>query len=397
MNILRTPQPAEASLRASPESSGRIGELEVLRTTAILMVLAAHLPFNLLFWPSRYSHTLYDLGTWSGVDLFFAVSGFVIARSLLPQLENVRGAREFLHVAVVFWIRRAWRLWPSAWLWLAMPLFLCVFFNRAHVYGSFNANWSMAVAGLLNLANFHLAYIFSNHMTDTGTAFAQWSLSLEEQFYMLLPFAAWAFRRYLPIPLFAVLVLAFFVPNNALTWMIRGGAVSAGVLLAIAERHPAYGDCAPTFLGHHRLARIAFLTGGVALLISVGDKALNIVPFIQGPIAVLSALLVWAASYGKGFLWRPGFSRRIMEIIAARSYSLYLVHIPVFFGMHEMWFRLYTLATPTHRQAIIYFALTLIPLTLVTELNYRLLERPLRERGKDVARRYARRLQAAES
>ncbi|HYP63762.1 MAG TPA: acyltransferase [Acidocella sp.] len=393
MNILRTPELVEAGARSSVAATGRIGELEVLRTVAILMVLAAHVPFNLLFWPSQYTNPLYRCGTWSGVDLFFAVSGFVIARSLLPQLEGVRDIQKFLDISVVFWMRRAWRLWPSAWFWLAAPLVLSVLFNRSHVYGSLRANWCMAVAGVINLANFHVAYLDSHQITDKGTAFVQWSLSLEEQFYMVLPFAALLFRRYLALPLFALLVLAFFMPGTALAWMIRSGAVSAGVLLAIAARHPAYEDCAPVFLARHSAARIAVLVGGVTLMISIGATALNIVPFLQGPIAILSGLLVWVASYGQGFLWKPGLSRQIMEIIAARSYSLYLVHIPVFFGMHEMWFRLYTLAVPTHRQALIYFAATLVPLALITELNYRFLESPLREHGKILARRYAQRMQ----
>jgi peptidoglycan/LPS O-acetylase OafA/YrhL len=394
MNIQRTPELIEAGARSSQESAtGRIGELEVLRTVAILMVLAAHVPFNLLFWPSRYSHPLYACGTWSGVDLFFAVSGFVIARSLLPQLDGVRNIREFLHICVVFWMRRAWRLWPSAWFWLAAPLVLCLLFNQAHVYGSLHANLRMAAAGVANLANFHVAYLDSHLIQDKGTGFVQWSLSLEEQFYMLLPFAALLFRRFLPVPLFALVAFSFFAPNTALFWMIRGGAVSAGVLLALAAQHPAYQNCSPSFLARHRAARIAVLAGGVISMIIIGSTALHIVSCLQGPITILSGLLVWVASYGRGFLWKPGFSRRIVEIIAARSYSLYLVHIPVFFGMHEMWFRLYTLAVPTHRQALIYFAATLVPLLLVTELNYRFLESPLREHGKKAARRYAQRIQ----
>lgn len=245
MNIWRAPQAADKGAR-STQSSRRIGELEVLRAVAILMVLAAHIPFNLLFWPSRFSHPLYTCGTWSGVDLFFAVSGFVIARSLLPQLEAAPNFRAYLHLCAAFWMRRAWRLWPSAWLWLLMPLPLCIFFNRANVYGSLHANWSMAVAGFVNLVNFHLAHIYSKHGTDVGTAFAQWSLSLEEQFYMLLPIAALVLRRYLPALMLGLVVLAFFMPDTALAWMIRSGAVAAGVLLAIAAQHPAYTDCAPS-------------------------------------------------------------------------------------------------------------------------------------------------------
>jgi peptidoglycan/LPS O-acetylase OafA/YrhL len=373
-------------------AQGRIGELEVLRTVAILMVLVQHLPFNLLFWGSKYLAPIFRSGTWSGVDLFFAVSGFVIARGLLPQLEGVRDFRKFLHITVTFWIRRAWRLWPSAWFWLAAPLILCLVFNRSGVYGGLLVNWQMAMACLANLANFYVAEHVIYHSGGHATAFAQWSLSLEEQFYLLLPFAAWLLRRHLAVLMGALLIFAFFSSLSGFMLNIRSGAFAAGVLLAIASRHPAYADCAPVFLAGSRLARIALLLGCVVLLVSLGDISWLIVRFLLGPIAVVSGMLVWVASYGKGYLWRPGWSRRIMEIVAARSYSIYLVHIPVYFAMHEAFFRIYGPIVPSHRQAAIYLATTPLLLALVTELNHRLLELPLREHGKSVAKAYASRM-----
>jgi peptidoglycan/LPS O-acetylase OafA/YrhL len=385
--------PAQASRNdvAGQPGQSRNGELEVLRTVAILMILLQHLPVNLMFWPSRFSAPLVDSGTWCGVDLFFAVSGFVIARGLLPQLQNVREAREFLNITVTFWIRRAWRLLPSAWFWLMAPLLLCVFFNRSGIYGSLRANWCMAVAGFGNLANFYLVAHFGQP-GGVGTAFAQWSLSLEEQYYLALPFAAVIFRRYLPVLMGFLLLRAFYIAPWPLVNETRSGAFAAGVLLAMASRHSFYAACAPVFLAQSRLARILVLWGGIAFLVSFGDWSWRIIPCIFGPIAAAAGLLVWVASYGEGFLWRPGWPRRGMEIIAARSYSIYLVHIPVYFAANEAWFRLYKSAVPTHLQAMIYFAAAGLCLALVTELNHRLLERPLREHGKHVASGYARRM-----
>jgi peptidoglycan/LPS O-acetylase OafA/YrhL len=384
--------PGQAAAGQVAAGVGRIGELEVLRTVAILMVLVQHLPFNLMFWMSRFTGPLFYAGTWSGVDLFFAVSGFVIARGLLPQLEGVRDFRKFLHITITFWIRRAWRLWPSAWFWLAAPLVLCLAFNRSGAYGNLLANWQMAMAGFSNLANFYVAQHVIFKPGTHGTAFAQWSLSLEEQFYILLPFAVLLLRRYLPLLMGALLILAFFTPMSAVMLNIRSGAFAAGVLLAIASRHPAYGDCAPVFLAQTRLGRIATLLGGVALLVSIGDVSWRMLSFMLGPIAVVSGLLVWVASYGQGYLWRPGWSRRVVEMVAARSYSIYLVHIPVYFAMHEAFYRMYGPGVPSHWQAVAYFAIAPFLLALVTELNHRLLEVPLREHGKRVARAYARRM-----
>ena len=392
-------QPVPATPRSevllSHAAAGRIGELEVLRSIAVGMVLLQHLNGNLIFWPCHFAAQLEQSGLWTGVDLFFAISGFVIARSLLPTLEGARDLGTFARLTVEFWIRRVWRLWPSSWLWLAMPLLLCQGFNRSGAYGSMQANWSMAVAGVLNLANFHFAYVYVHG--QIGTAFVQWSLSLEEQFYLLLPIAAFLLRRQLPYLLGAILLYAFFIPNHLTTlnivaatygMMTRGGSVAAGVLLALWSSHQSYQLCAPTGLARTRTARIALLIGIIALLISLGSQ-LIIVTFYLGPIALLTAALVWIASYNAGYLWRPGISRRVMEILAARSYSLYLIHIPVFYAMHEIWFRLHGTATPSWRRATLYLALTPLALAVVTELNHRLLERPLRDYGKQVARRFA--------
>ena len=174
-----------------------------------------------------------------------------------------------------------------------------------------------------------------------------------------------------------------------LALMTRGGSIAAGVLLAIWSRHPSYNACAPTLLGRVRPIRITVFGGVIALLIALGSSQIHIVSYFLGPVALLTAVLVWIASYNAGYLWPPGFSRSVMETLAARSYSLYLVHIPVYFAMQEIWFRLHGLTSPTWRQTVIYLALTPVLLALVTELNHRLLERPTREYGRRMAERFA--------
>jgi peptidoglycan/LPS O-acetylase OafA/YrhL len=374
--------------------SNRLPEIEVLRAIAITMVLIKHMPFNLLFWPSRYTGLIFHSGLWTGVDLFFAVSGFVIARALLPRLDGVTDMTSFIRIAVAFWIQRAWRLLPSSWLWLLAPLPLCLFFNHSHAYYTLAANWEMCVAGLLDMANFHTAAIYG--LQPTGAAFPQWSLSLEEQFYFVLPWAVLGFGRYLVIPLGLLAVAGFFVPNNALTMQLRVWPVAFGVLLAIWSASASYRDLAPTVLAKAWMARNARVGMTLACLFTVGCTSLVVVPFFQGPIAVISVFLVWLASYGQGYLWPAGRSRRILEFIAARSYSLYLVHIPVYFGAHEVWYRLHKLTVPDHVQAVVLLVATFVTVGLVAEANHRLLEAPLREHGKKLAAAFRNRTLEAE-
>jgi peptidoglycan/LPS O-acetylase OafA/YrhL len=372
-------------LQSGTAVSVRLPEIEMLRAIAVLMVLVGHAALMLIFWPSHLSAYIRQSGLQTGVDLFFAISGFVIARSLLPRLASVTDSLSFTRIALDFWIARAWRLLPSAWLWLTAPLILCLAFNQSGAFGSFSANWSMFVAGLLDFANFHLAGSYGGH---PGIAFPQWSLSLEEQFYIMLPFAAFFLRRYL-VPLLALIALAgFFVPNTPLILTIRLWPVAFGVLLALWARHPSYQECAPAPLARQPLARMALLFIAVAGLISLGAAGLHIVWFYQGPVALISVILVWLGSYDRHFLCGPGVVRRCLEIIAARSYSLYLIHIPVYCAMREIWWRLYGGTPPSRLQQVEILTAVTLMLIAVTELNHRLLERPLREHGKRlVARR----------
>lgn len=372
---------------ASRTQTTRLAEVEVLRAIAILMVLLEHLPFNLLFWPSHLAQFIYkDTGLWSGVDLFFVISGFVIARSLLPRLAGVTGWVGFTRIAVPFWIARAWRLLPSAWLWLLVPLPLCLVFNQAGAYETLPANVAMLIAGVLDLANFHMALLIGHK--PLGVAFVQWSLSLEEQFYLLLPFAAFFLRKRLVPLLLLIAAAGFFMPNSPIAFLLRLWPVAFGVLLALWSPHESYRECAPTGLAKNRIARAATLAVLLFCLLGVGATALQVVTFYQGPVALLSAALVWIASYDRGYLWQEGFSRRVMEWIAARSYSLYLVHITVYFAAHEIWFRLYCMANPTRFQEIAMVGLAWLAVFAIAELNHRLLEKPLREHGKRLAANY---------
>jgi peptidoglycan/LPS O-acetylase OafA/YrhL len=112
------------------------------------------------------------------------------------------------------------------------------------------------------------------------------------------------------------------------------------------------------------------------------------VSFYQGVVALISGGLVWVSSYGGGYLGQEGILRRIMEMIAARSYSLYLVHIPVYFAARELWYRMYDLVNPNRHQALVIVGLAVLATFGIAELNHRILEKPLRAHGKFLAAQY---------
>jgi peptidoglycan/LPS O-acetylase OafA/YrhL len=383
----------------SSQPHGRIADIELLRGIAVIFVLFEHTRINLFPWINGpETHLYFYFGFWTGVDLFFAISGFVIARSLLPTLEATNGATGFFNAALAFWVRRAWRLLPSAWLWLSVILVLSAVFNRSGIFWNFRSNLEGAVAAILDVANFRIVLVYGKFAP--GASFPYWSLSLEEQFYILLPIVVFFSRRWLPYVLGAGVLAQFFImrdghSDSALVLLLnqlRSDALLLGVLIAIWSRHPTYRLFEPIILKGRPLAGLAVLTVLLICLAAMGSTELNLVTFKIGMIALISAVLVFVASYGQDYLFPPGLAKRLMLWVGSRSYAIYLTHIPAFFITREIWFRIEPPGTTFNGTYTLRFALTAIVLLVTfTELNYRYVELPFRRRGAVIAQRISQR------
>ncbi len=170
--------------------------LDVLRSLAILGVVATHA--NTTFaaldaGPSLWSRSPFVRGGWSGVDLFFALSGYLIGRQIWRE-----AARTGKVDIGRFMIRRGFRIWP---LYFAV-LLLTIFVVRPE---------------LRHPSRFWGDVLFiSNYIPGTGVVDGGWSLCIEEQFYIFAPLlitltmaragSVAAYRRWL-IGLLAILPL----------------------------------------------------------------------------------------------------------------------------------------------------------------------------------------------
>ena len=94
---------------------------------------------------------------------------------------TVKDRADRRRIIFAFWLRRMWRLWPSAWLWLGLPLLGLMFFNERRAFGTLAADF----AGIFNYANICFAQILMRE--EIGVSFLYTSLSLEEQLYLLFP------------------------------------------------------------------------------------------------------------------------------------------------------------------------------------------------------------------
>ncbi|MCG3170468.1 MAG: O-acetyltransferase OatA [Pseudomonadales bacterium] len=375
-----------ASTHATP-AGGRIDDIEVLRAIAVIFVCVEHMHMNLFAWVGGEAHRILFgwTGMWSGVDLFFVISGFVIARDLIPRISGARSTHERLVTTLAFWIRRAWRLIPSAWLWLAVILVACVFFDRSGAWGSLRANLEGALAAVFNVANLRAMLVYGKF--EPGATFPYWSLSLEEQFYLVLPFLIWLSGKRLALVLGAVVLLQLLLPRTPLGTIIRTDALALGVLIAIWSRTTSYRLFEPRFMAARawRVVLVSILAGGLAF---AGGEDLH-VPVPISLVAYIGAVLVFIASYDRNYIMAPGWIRSVFLWVGTRSYAIYLIHIPAYFATREIWFRRMPEGigfdpgfTPE------FLATALVLLLVFAELNYRFVEIPLRRRGAEIAARF---------
>ncbi|HSB94967.1 MAG TPA: acyltransferase [Spongiibacteraceae bacterium] len=373
---------------ANQENNKRIGDIEFLRGFGVLFIVHHHLYGVLITWPNQFEPIYHRFGFNFWLDVFFAISGFVISRDLVQKINSCQNQAEFAGVAARFWLRRIWRLLPTAWLWLLIIFTASIWFNQSGVFGSVKANFEASLAGVLQVANLRFADAWTKY--EYGTSFHYWSLSLEEQFYMALPFVVWLARRRLVYVLAALVIGQFFInrtgSHHMLLYMLRTDSFALGILIALWTQHESYRWFEPRFLKNNRPAQLAIAVLWMLCMPIIDSRTLHTVFFSKGMVALLCGLVVLLTSYNRDYLWPDGYFKRFFVWIGARSYTLYVVHVPTYCLTREIWYRLEppgTVFDSTYTVKMLVSAFLL--LIVLTELNYRLIEGPLRRRGLQIS------------
>jgi peptidoglycan/LPS O-acetylase OafA/YrhL len=153
------------------DKTRNIPSLDGLRAISILLVIVAHSSEKFSF-RTRVPANIYLLFAHTGVSVFFVISGFLITSLLLKELHATGTIR-----LKRFYVRRAFRIFPPFYLYLAII-------------------FALTLAGVFHtpLRAFFFAAIYtSNYYFGPGGGFVGlqhiWSLSVEEQFYLLWPAA----------------------------------------------------------------------------------------------------------------------------------------------------------------------------------------------------------------
>ena len=309
-----------------PSAEVRVDALDGVRGLAILAVVLMHCALFGIVRADIGDHPLTRtlLLGWTGVDLFFVLSGFLITGILLR-------AKDRPHYFRNFYARRALRIFPLYYVTITLLLFVL---PRAATTGA------EKVPYYLYLQNF--AWLWPGEANPDIARTITWSLAVEEQFYLVWPAVVlWLGRGSLLRLCAAMIVVAsglrFVLLGSGMSTVYfltpcRFDALAAGACLALLPLPPAWLGRTFVAIGAAGLALAAWWTGS-----SLPDKNPDMQRWgILCALPLATGLMILARGDG---LFARFCCNRVLRSFGKYSYCIYLVHLLVIEQVIALWVR----------------------------------------------------------
>ncbi len=297
------------------------------------------------------------------MDMFFVISGFLITSIMLREIEKSGSIALFR-----FWGRRLQRLYPALLAVVVLTLPVAWLLSE-----NFKAISQDALSSVLYYSNWTkiYEYIYPSMYGHT------WSLSVEEQFYLLWPlifFLSLAAR----LRIKQILMLLMLISLASLAWrhhLIDSGAPWSRIYYALETRMDAFvagGILAICFIRlHEKLdgrighAVLNLCTLALVILLCVGrPREIEYFYWQQSLALILSAAIILQATSLREGLIKRLFCSRPCVYLGERCYSLYLWHWPI----------IWLLLTETQATKTTILMITVALTLFLSSLTYRFVE-----------------------
>ncbi len=337
----------------------RIKSIDFLRGLAIILVLFRHVDYV----------SIAHLIGWSGVDLFFVLSGFLVSGLLFKEYTTTHTIQP-----IQFLIRRGFKIYPLFW---AVLLYVIV----AHYYSGFGNEQKGILAEL---------FFYQNYVTDNLLG-VTWSLAVEEHFYIILILGVTiaakckALEQRKAFHTIAFTVMGYCLVARCITaWQypvfdpfihytpthLRLDALTCGVVLAYNYHfNKAW---LTGFVARNTKVLSAIMLVCLLPLFFFDNKELFMHTFGYTCIYLGFAILISIILWGKGVneLLYTKLTPVLYNCIAKigiYSYGIYLIHIQVLNIIHRAE-RMYSIQLPAPVLFITYFVLSIIVGAAITYL-----------------------------
>ena len=337
----------------------RVVELDVARAIAIALALGWHFytPTGITFvdWLQEPGRLI----GWAGVDLFFVLSGFLIGGLIFGEVmkSGSFNAKRFL-------IRRAFKIWPVLYLYIA----ILVVTGRYHPM-------EVVPQTLLHLQNYWTTPL--NHL---------WSLAVEEHFYLIFALIAANTSlargdvRRVPVALICVVVAATIFrfigvlaeisqTSLQIQTQFRVDALALGVLLAYLKM---FNSDLFNRLASRKVLMIIFVSVGVAALIVIRDSK-PLIATIGYSITMLTSGCLLLLMHDASVFRNPNPAVKTVAWIGGYSYALYVFQFVMYRALEKGWVTLLKTEIPPLALLAMKYGGALLIAVVVT----RLVERPM--------------------
>ncbi|MEM7300519.1 MAG: acyltransferase family protein [Pseudomonadota bacterium] len=336
-------------------------DIDGLRTIAVLSVVFGHAKFPLFG------------GGFVGVDIFFVISGFLITGLIIS--EQNRGEFSLLS----FYERRMRRILPALFVVIVTTLILGWFLSMPEDYRLIVRSAFSVLLFLSNMMFWREIGYFDGAAAEKPLLHT-WSLSVEEQFYVVFPLLMMLmfkfgnkWRAYVLVGLFLLsLVASVWVtmkwPATGFYWSpLRGWELLAGSLLACAITNQNLVSAIVRISVPLQIIGIALIT----LPIVFYTEATLFPGYAAIPPVLGSVFLIAGGLAGRGTVWKL-LSSKPMVFVGKRSYSLYLWHFPLFAFAFYL-----AQSTPSLTVRVVLIVLAV----LLSMASYSFIEQPCRDRN----------------
>jgi len=177
-------------------------EIDGLRALAVVPVILFHAGFN------------FFSGGYIGVDIFFVISGYLITTILIEDIENNRFS------IVNFYERRARRILPALFFLLSITIVFSVIFLPPHALKDVGQS-VFAVSLFLSNIFFYIETDYFANTSELAPLLHTWSLSTEEQFYIIFPFLLFLIKNFSQSAKFVFFLILLILSLIASEWWVK--------------------------------------------------------------------------------------------------------------------------------------------------------------------------------